>query len=90
MSIVDAAGWRGTPTSTVDAWLDDLPVIDGTAEVVAWCRAHDIEPVLASLAWQPVSAAIGRRYGLSPNGGPRPGTAAPTSRCSRRCPQRSH
>jgi phosphoserine phosphatase len=72
VSVVDAAGWRGTETSTVAAWLDELPVIDGTDAVVAWCRDHSIEPVLASLAWEPVSEAIARRYGFTANGGPRP------------------
>lgn len=73
VSVVDARGWRGVSTQTVDQWLDDLPLIDSINEVVLWCRGHQVEPVLASLAWQPVSLSIARRYGFTANGGPRVG-----------------
>jgi len=73
VSEVDARGWRGTTPATVDRWLEDLPVIAGVDAVVAWCREHDVEPVLASLAWQPVSAALAGRFGVTANGGPRVG-----------------
>ncbi len=73
VSVIDARGWRGVDTSTVDRWLDDLPVIDGVDDVTSWCRSRRIEPVLASLAWQPVSSAIARRYGFTTNGGPQVG-----------------
>ncbi|MCS6551026.1 haloacid dehalogenase-like hydrolase [Curtobacterium flaccumfaciens pv. flaccumfaciens] len=73
VSEVDALGWRGTSVATIDRWLDDLPVLPGTATVVAWCRAHDVEPVLASLAWQPVTRSLAGRFGFVPNGGPRVG-----------------
>jgi phosphoserine phosphatase len=68
---LDAEGWRGTPTRTVAAWLEELPLIAGIDAVVAWCVERDVEPVLASLAWQPVAEAIARRHGLTANGGPR-------------------
>jgi phosphoserine phosphatase len=71
VSVIDAEGWRGTPTSTVAAWLDELPLIAGIDAVVAWCVERDVEPVLASLAWQPVGEAIARRHGFTANGGPR-------------------
>lgn len=71
VSVIDAEGWRGTPTSTVAAWLEELPLIAGIDAVVAWCTEHDVEPVLASLAWQPVAEAIAKRHGLTANGGPR-------------------
>jgi len=71
VSVIDAEGWRGTPTSTVAAWLEELPLIAGIDAVVAWCVEHDVEPVLASLAWQPVAEAIANRHGLTANGGPR-------------------
>ncbi|MBF4582790.1 HAD-IB family phosphatase [Curtobacterium sp. VKM Ac-2865] len=73
VSEIDARGWRGTTPATIDRWLEDLPVIAGIDAVVAWCREHDVEPVLASLAWQPVSAALARRFGCTANGGPRIG-----------------
>ncbi len=71
VSIIDAEGWRGTPTPTVASWLEELPLIAGIDEVVAWCVEHDVEPVLASLAWHPVAEAIAKRHGLTANGGPR-------------------
>lgn len=73
VSQVDALGWRGTSAATVDRWLDALPVLPGSAAVVAWCRDHDVEPVLASLAWQPVTRSLARRFGFVANGGPRVG-----------------
>lgn len=75
VSVIDARGWRGVDISTVDRWLDDLPLINGIGEVASWCRSHRIEPVLASLAWQPVSRSISRRYGFTVNGGPRVGVS---------------
>ena len=71
VSVIDAAGWRGTPTRTVAAWLEELPLIVGIDDVDVWCVGHDVEPVLASLAWQPVAEAIAKRHGLTTNGGPR-------------------
>jgi phosphoserine phosphatase len=78
VSVIDAEGWRGVDATTVDRWLDDLPLIDGIEEVVAWCLSHSVEPVLASLAWQPVSNSIARRYGFTANGGPRVGVSGRT------------
>lgn len=71
VSVIDAEGWRGAETRTVADWLDELPLIAGIDGVVAWCAGRGIEPVLASLAWQPVSEAIARRHGFTMNGGPR-------------------
>lgn len=77
VSDLDAAGWGGVEIAAVDRLLDDLPVIPGIDDVVAWCREHRVEPVLASLAWQPVSAALARRFGFTPGGGPRVGVTGP-------------
>lgn len=71
VSVIDAAGWRGIQARTVAEWLVDLPLIAGVDAVVAWCIERDVEPVLASLAWQPVSEAIAKRHGFTVNGGPR-------------------
>jgi phosphoserine phosphatase len=73
VSEIDARGWRGVGTATVDQWLEELPLIDGIDAVVSWCREHHFEPMLASLAWQPVSRWIADRHGLTANGGPRVG-----------------
>jgi phosphoserine phosphatase len=71
VSVVDAAAWRGVDVRTVAGWLEDLPLIAGIDTVVSWCHERHIEPVLASLAWQPVSRSIAERSGLTANGGPR-------------------
>ncbi|MGU3409754.1 HAD family hydrolase [Microbacterium sp. M1A1_1b] len=71
VSAIDARGWSGHRVSEVEGWLAELPVIEGTDTVVSWCRENAIEPVLASLAWQPVSESIAGRFGFTPNGGPR-------------------
>lgn len=78
VSVIDARGWRGVSTHIVDQLLDDLPLIAGIDEVVSWCRGHHVEPVLASLAGQPVSLSIARRYGFTANGGPRVGVSGST------------
>jgi phosphoserine phosphatase len=73
VSEIDAAGWRGARVTDVDLLLEELPLIPGIDDVLAWCRAQSLEPVLASLAWQPVSAALARRHGFTASGGPRVG-----------------
>lgn len=78
VSEIDAAGWRGASTSAVDRWLEDLPVLTGVELMVAWCRSHRVAPVLASLAWQPVTASLARRFGFVANGGPRVGVTGQT------------
>ncbi|WP_328812463.1 HAD family hydrolase [Rhodococcus sp. NBC_00297] len=75
VSVIDAEGWRGVSVESVDQWLEALPLINGIDDVTAWCRSHRIEPVLASLAWQPVSSSIARRFGFTANGGPRVGVS---------------
>jgi len=73
VSEIDAAGWRGARVVDVDHLLEGLPLIPGIDDVLAWCRARSLEPVLASLAWQPVSSALARRHGFTTSGGPRVG-----------------
>lgn len=46
-------------------------MIAGIDAVVPWCRRNQVKPVLASIAWQPVSESIARRHGFTTNGGPR-------------------
>lgn len=74
VSEIDAAGWRGARVDDVDLLLEVLPLIPGIDDVLAWCRTQHLEPVLASLAWQPVSSALSRRHGFTASGGPRVGT----------------
>jgi phosphoserine phosphatase len=73
---IDARGWAGTHETQVDAWLEDLPLVDGIDRTVAWCRSHDVVPVLASLAWDPVGAHLARRFGFSDHCGPQLRTTA--------------
>lgn len=68
--IVDAAGLAGVAVEQVAAWLDDLPLVDGVAEVVDHCLARGLHPVLASLAWSPVSTSLAQRFGFTTSGGP--------------------
>ena len=67
---VDARGWAGTQRTQIDSWLEDLPLIDGIRQTVGWCRSHDLVPVLASLAWEPVGVHLARRFGFAGHCGP--------------------
>lgn len=67
---VDAAGFAGVSVEQVAAWLEDLPVIEGVAEAVRYCSRRGLYPVLASLAWRPVSESLARRFGFHVSGGP--------------------
>lgn len=76
VSEIDALGWRGVSIQRVDQWIDRLPLMKGIDTVVSWCRRNDVEPVLASLAWLPVSTSIAKRHGFTVNGGPRVGLSS--------------
>ncbi|MEU4097401.1 HAD-IB family phosphatase [Streptomyces sp. NPDC026673] len=75
VSELDAAGWAGVPEKRVAGWLDELPLIAGIAETVAWCRRHGLVPFLATLAWSPVGGHLSERFGFHAFCGPRPETA---------------
>lgn len=75
---IDARGWAGAHVAQVAAWLEDLPLIDGIDQTVAWCRSHDLVPVLASLAWDPVGAHLAHRFGFAGHCGPQLRTTAGT------------
>jgi phosphoserine phosphatase len=67
---LDARGWAGTSETQVREWLTLMPVVDGIAEVVEWCVAHDVVPALATLAWQPVGAYLCETFGFVDASGP--------------------
>ena len=67
---LDARGWAGTSAVQVREWLADLPLVDGIADVVAWCTANDVVPVLATLAWRPVGEFLCTRFGFVEACGP--------------------
>ena len=70
VSAIDAAGWAGRSPQEIEAWLDDLPLIDGISETLAWCQANQLAPVLATLAWSPVGHYLTRRSGFLSYSGP--------------------
>jgi len=54
----------------VRGFLETLPLVDGIAETVSWCRRHDLVPVLATLAWDVVGAHLCARFGFDRACGP--------------------
>lgn len=70
VSVLDAEGWRGRASADVVRFLVDLPLVDGIADVVAWCRQQDVAPYLATLAWEPVGIYLCQRFGFDGACGP--------------------
>jgi phosphoserine phosphatase len=68
---LDARGWAGTSEHQVREWLGLLPLVDGIAEVVEWCVAHELIPALATLAWHPVGVYLCETFGFVDACGPR-------------------
>lgn len=71
VSVIDARGWAGWAPADVRGFLETLPLVDGIAETVAWCREHGREPVLATLAWDVVGGYLCERFGFGQTSGPR-------------------
>ncbi|GAA1648428.1 HAD family hydrolase [Actinoplanes couchii] len=71
VSVVDARGWAGWAPGDVLGFLDSMPLVDGIADTVTWCRDHDLEPVLATLAWDVVGGYLCERFGFGQASGPR-------------------
>ncbi|WP_104105582.1 haloacid dehalogenase-like hydrolase [Nocardioides sp. 616] len=71
VSVLDARGWAGRTPAHVRDFLESLPLVDGIAETVAWCRRQDLLPVLATLAWEPVGTYLCERFGFGHASGPR-------------------
>jgi phosphoserine phosphatase len=71
VSVLDASGWSGRGQDEVNAWLRDLPVVDGISAVVARCRELALAPYLATLAWAPVGEYLCERFGFEGACGPR-------------------
>ncbi|WP_328452187.1 HAD family hydrolase [Amycolatopsis sp. NBC_00438] len=65
VATVDARGWAGHSEAEVRAHLETLPLVDGIAETVAWCRAHGLRPILTTLAWAPVGKMLVDRFGFA-------------------------
>ncbi|MGW5743954.1 HAD family hydrolase [Amycolatopsis sp. NPDC003861] len=71
-SVIDARGWAGHTEAEVLARLATLPLVDGIAETVAWCRDHDLRPILTTLAWTPVGRLLAGRFEFAAYCGPVP------------------
>jgi phosphoserine phosphatase len=70
-SVLDARGWASWRPADVRGFLESLPLIDGIAETVAWCRGRGLVPVVATLAWDAVGAYLVERFGFYGACGPR-------------------
>lgn len=70
VSVLDSDGWRGHSVEDVIRFLDDLPLVAGIPEVVAWCREQDLAPYLATLAWEPVGLYLCKTFGFDGACGP--------------------
>nr|WP_157548051.1 haloacid dehalogenase-like hydrolase [Micromonospora sp. ATCC 39149]QLJ98491.1 haloacid dehalogenase-like hydrolase [Micromonospora carbonacea] len=71
VSVLDACGWATRTPADVRGFLESLPLVDGIAETVSWCRRHGLAPVLATLAWEPVGTYLCDRFGFDQACGPR-------------------
>ncbi|KUL29761.1 haloacid dehalogenase [Actinoplanes awajinensis subsp. mycoplanecinus] len=71
VSVLDARGWATWAPADVRGFLASLPLVEGIAETVDWCRRHGMAPVLATLAWEPVGTYLCDRFGFEQACGPR-------------------
>lgn len=69
--VLDARGWASRSPAQVRGFLETLPLVEGIAETVAWCRQHRLAPILATLAWDVVGAYLCDRFGFERSCGPR-------------------
>jgi phosphoserine phosphatase len=69
-AILDARGWARRTPADVHGFLTSLPLIDGIDETLAWCRAHELVPVVATLAWDVVGAYLCGRFDFDRACGP--------------------
>ncbi|GAA2658403.1 HAD family hydrolase [Paractinoplanes durhamensis] len=68
---MDARGWARRTPAEAYGFLESLPLLDGIAETVRWCRSRDLVPVLATLAWDVVGTELCRRFAFDRASGPR-------------------
>lgn len=70
VSVLDAKAWTGCTEEEIQAWLSDLPLVDGIIDVVARCRELSLAPYLATLAWEPVGTYLCDSFGFEGACGP--------------------
>jgi phosphoserine phosphatase len=71
VAALDARGWATRTPAEVREFLGSLPLVDGIADMVLWCRRRGLAPVLATLAWDVVGAHLCDRFGFDRACGPR-------------------
>ncbi|TDB79170.1 HAD family phosphatase [Micromonospora sp. KC721] len=69
--VLDARGWASRSPAEVRGFLKTLPLVEGIAETVDWCRRHRLAPILATLAWDVVGEYLCDRFGFERSCGPR-------------------
>ncbi|HEY0000066.1 MAG TPA: HAD-IB family phosphatase, partial [Actinoplanes sp.] len=69
-AMLDARGWARRTPAEIRGFLESLPLVDGIAETVQWCRRRGLAPVLATLAWEVVGVHLGERFGFDRASGP--------------------
>ena len=70
-AVLNARGWATRTPAEVRGFLESLPLVDGIAETVLWCRRQGLVPVLATLARDLVGAHLCDRIGFDRACGPR-------------------
>ena len=70
-ALLEARGWARRTPPEAHAFLESLPLVDGIAETVLWCRTHSLVPVLATLAWDIVGTRLCSRFHFDRACGPR-------------------
>lgn len=70
-ALLEARMWAARTPAEVCGFLESLPLVDGVAETVLWCRQRGLVPVLATLAWDVVGAHLRDRFGFDRACGPR-------------------
>jgi phosphoserine phosphatase len=70
-AVLEARTWATRTPAEAGAFLESLPLVDGIAETVLWCRRHGLVPVLATLAWNDVGTRLCDRFGFDRACGPR-------------------
>jgi phosphoserine phosphatase len=69
-AILEARGRASRTPTEVRGFLESLPLVDGIAETVLWCRRRGLAPVLATLAWDVVGTHLCDRFGFERSCGP--------------------
>ncbi|GIF62245.1 hypothetical protein Ais01nite_02800 [Asanoa ishikariensis] len=50
--MLDARGWASRSPAEVRGFLETLPLVEGIAETVDWCRRRRLVPILAATCYR--------------------------------------